>query len=456
VTAEDPATITQTLDEQEDYMTYITEETKTLQERWAKIVQMAQEDMLRVVQSPDCSIRDLEAAMKKYFDYPVDTHQVYRALKEKYNAFVRQGEERLASLLTSFSVQHIDAALAEYRDSCDALIPMVEKLTKHRLEACLSMSTKMQTAARGTDAVTIAQILDEAKEYGAELQLEAEALRDRFEWLVGDAKTELIELLKTDNMASIIRCLAKYETFPPAIEQTYEKLLQHKELLLATTKQRLGDLCGSDDPQEIRLQLDMTDDYAEVVHQERARLKTRLADLVKQARAQMRNIIANPAAPLGDVEEAMAKYLSYPDDVQTVRASLLAKRDAMVEAAAEELASLTHSHDVTAVNSALEAYTDSSDLLKSSVQVLQKYRDTMGRAVSKQMRAAAAKADLPAMQGLLEAAALHIGDEIERETIALRQRCPRPPGAVKRPSCLLAFSYENSFCMGLLYGRAGR
>ena len=53
---------------------------------------------------------------------------------------------------------------------------------------------------------------------------------------LGHRNIELIELLKTDNMASIIRCLAKYETFPPAIEQTYEKLLQHKELLLATTK----------------------------------------------------------------------------------------------------------------------------------------------------------------------------------------------------------------------------
>jgi hypothetical protein len=34
--------------------------------------------------------------------------------------------------------------------------------------------------------------------------------------------------------------------------------------------------------------------------------------------------------------------------------------------------------------------------------------------------------------------------------------CPRPPGAVKRPKRSLAFSYGNPFCMGLLYGRAGR
>jgi hypothetical protein len=34
--------------------------------------------------------------------------------------------------------------------------------------------------------------------------------------------------------------------------------------------------------------------------------------------------------------------------------------------------------------------------------------------------------------------------------------CPRPPGAVKRPKRSLAFSYENPFCVGLLYGRAGR
>ena len=33
---------------------------------------------------------------------------------------------------------------------------------------------------------------------------------------------------------------------------------------------------------------------------------------------------------------------------------------------------------------------------------------------------------------------------------------PRPPGAVKRPSRPLAFPYVNRFCMGLLYGRAGR
>ena len=34
--------------------------------------------------------------------------------------------------------------------------------------------------------------------------------------------------------------------------------------------------------------------------------------------------------------------------------------------------------------------------------------------------------------------------------------CPRPPGAVKRPSRSSAFSYENLVCTGLLCGRAGR
>jgi hypothetical protein len=33
--------------------------------------------------------------------------------------------------------------------------------------------------------------------------------------------------------------------------------------------------------------------------------------------------------------------------------------------------------------------------------------------------------------------------------------CPRPPGAVKRPWRSSAFCCENTFCMGLLYGRAG-
>ena len=35
-------------------------------------------------------------------------------------------------------------------------------------------------------------------------------------------------------------------------------------------------------------------------------------------------------------------------------------------------------------------------------------------------------------------------------------RRPRPPGAVQRPQRSLAFSNENPFCMGLLYGRTGR
>ena len=34
--------------------------------------------------------------------------------------------------------------------------------------------------------------------------------------------------------------------------------------------------------------------------------------------------------------------------------------------------------------------------------------------------------------------------------------CPRPPGAVKRPQRSAVFFYENPFCMGLSYGRAGR
>ena len=41
---------------------------------------------------------------------------------------------------------------------------------------------------------------------------------------------------------------------------------------------------------------------------------------------------------------------------------------------------------------------------------------------------------------------------LAREHVLRRHR-PGRPGAVKRPS---RFPYENPFCMGLLYGRAGR
>lgn len=50
----------------------------------------------------------------------------------------------------------------------------------------------------------------------------------------------------------------------------------HNELLLARTKQRLLELRGSEEPQEIRLQLEMTDGFSEFVHEERMHLKTRL------------------------------------------------------------------------------------------------------------------------------------------------------------------------------------
>ena len=50
VTAEDPVEITHALDEDDEYTQYIAEETKTLRERWSKLVQLAQDDMLRMVQ----------------------------------------------------------------------------------------------------------------------------------------------------------------------------------------------------------------------------------------------------------------------------------------------------------------------------------------------------------------------------------------------------------------------
>ena len=52
----------------------------------------------------------------------------------------------MAGLLTSFNVKYIDQALGEYRNSCDVLEPLVDKLGNHRLQARLTMSTKMQVA----------------------------------------------------------------------------------------------------------------------------------------------------------------------------------------------------------------------------------------------------------------------------------------------------------------------
>ena len=137
----------------------------------------------------------------------------------------------------------------------------------------------------------------------------------------------------------------------------------------------------------------------------------------------MRSIIQNPGANLREVEAALTKYIQFPDDVQQVRSALRSKRDAMVEAASDKLAKLQQSVDVDAVKDALEEFTDSTDLLKSGVQMVQKHYDSMCRSVAKRMRAAAAKDDLPQMMELLECSAAYTGsDEVEREQIALRQR----------------------------------
>ena len=395
---------------------------KALHERWLKLVQLAQDELSQLVQSPDSSLLELEAAVNKYKEYPPEVQLVYSALLKKNEAFVRQAEDRLTRLLTSFNVRYIDQALTEYRNSCAALQPLVEKLDSHRLEACLNMSTKMQEAARGSDVMIIAQILEESKDYGRELQVERDALQDRFEWLLGDAKGELTEMLKSNNIGSIIQCLEKVQAYPSSVEHLRDKLQRHKETLISETRLRFAELCVGEDPQEIVLQINLTEDYAAYMHEERQAAQTRLADLLRQARAQMRNILQDTGASLREVETVLARYADYPADVQQVRASLMTKRDALADSACELLASLQQSSDIEAINEGFSKFAGSSDTVKSAVQMLENHRAGLCRGAAKQMRAAASGEDLVEMYQLLQQADQYSSDEVLREKKALQLR----------------------------------
>ena len=423
MSCEDPAEIDNELELNEEFGQHVAEEVKSLNDRRAKLIQMAQDELTKLVQSPDSTLRELEAAIKRYAEYPMEIHLIYnQGLKRKYEALIRQQEDRLAGLLTSFNIKDIDQALSELRNSCDILQPMLEKLDKHRQEACMATSIKMQAAARGTDAVVVAQILDDAKDFGPELQVERDALQDRYEWLIGDAKAEITEMLKSNNLSAIMSCIEKYEQFPSAIDQLRDKLDRHKEMLLSETRLRFTELCLSEDPQEIALHLNLTEPFAEYVHGERKSVQTRLDDLLRQARAEMRRILQDPDATLGEVETYLTRFADYPDDVQEARALLTSKRDAMADTASELLATLQHSNDIVAINEGLSKYSGSSDLVRSSVALVEKHRDDLCRAKAKQMRAAAASEDLVAMDDLLTSSEPYVSDEVAREQKALTLR----------------------------------
>ena len=422
VSCEDPTEITQEVQRHEEFGQHVGEEIKMLNERRAKLIMMAQDELTKLVQSPDTTLRELEAAIKKYRDYPLEVQLVYNALKKKNDAFVRHAEDRLASLLTSFNIKFIDQALSELRNACDALAPLLDKLEKHRLEACLAMSTKMQAAARGTDALVVNQILEESKDFGKDLQVERDALQDRFEWLLGDAKAEITEMLKSNNFSGIIKCIEKYEQYPSSMDHMRDKLERHKETLLSDTRLRFNELCTGDDPQEIVLQLSLTEGFADHVHEERKAVQTRLADLLRQARAQMRNMVQDPDTTLEEVEKCLSRFHDYPDDVQQVRALLTNKRDAMADLACEVLAGLQHSDDILAINEGLSKYAGSSDLVRSAVTLVENHRDGLCRACAKRMRAAGASEDLVAMHDLLAAWEPYTSDEVRREQQALTLR----------------------------------
>eukprot|EP01045_Picozoa_sp_COSAG04_P044879 COSAG04_NODE_15450_length_531_cov_1.456019_1_plen_145_part_01 len=103
-------------------------------------------------------------------------------------------------------------------------------------------------------------------------------------------------------------------------------------------------------------------------------------DLLRQARAEMRRILQDPDATLGEVETYLTRFADYPDDVQEARALLTSKRDAMADTASELLATLQHSNDIVAINEGLSKYSGSSDLVRSSVALVEKHRDDLCRA----------------------------------------------------------------------------
>ena len=150
----------------------------------------------------------------------------------------------------------------------------------------------------------------------------------------------------------------------------------------------------ADDPKEVQRLVDQYEPYGAPLLEEREEAQMRFFELVDGARAELLGVLAEDAtddtgkrsgADLGAMEEALARYQAYPQEVQDLVAKLRKQMDRTVELAVDSLKAHERERDVAKVDAVLAKYEPFKAHFQEAHCGLTRHRERLSESMAERM-----------------------------------------------------------------------
>ena len=341
----------------------------------------------------------------------------------------------------------IDAALAVYSGYPDEVLVHWSTLQQHRDSLVRTARLKVREINTSTDPAQIAAVMEKYENFGEEVQADLLNANGQLLKLVDAARTEIVRVInrKAATLGQMEAVLLKYEAYPVGALGDERAAVKTRVGGLRTLKARLCEVCATCHPQDISAELSRYDDYGEAIADERQLLEARFAELIQDAREELRRLIeagdqehqaagggSPPVAQL--MEQALSRYKHYPQ-VADLYASLRNRFESFTVATTKRLSRLYASDSIEAIDAALAEYSQSGQGLAALLLSLQRRRMQLCDEMGARLKAGVTGQN-PTDTIALLAAAEPYGADVDNERHLLEERCAtRNSNSTHHPSC---------------------
>eukprot|EP01046_Picozoa_sp_COSAG06_P007679 COSAG06_NODE_378_length_16640_cov_13.584729_3_plen_5372_part_01 len=323
--------------------------------RQTDLLEQAKEFIKEMCENPDIAIKDVEEAIMKYAPYP-EIDEENAALAMHLSRRVAVVQDQLAILRESDDIAKVDSALSQHKGTSDLIETAVRDLEHHMVGLGRRMADRLQKLLKTEDLDQIDKAIADSMVYGETVEDARDKLSDHRRKILRLAAEEIAELTLSDDFLAVQNALFKYKDWPEETQQHVEKLENHRKMLIDRVKTILSGLRSAANIDEIDGELVKYEPFKDEIAEEIEFAEKRKQELFEDATKEMETLAKDESKDIVQIEEMIAKYESYPNDIRRARDQLKTELAKLVAKVREELRTVVKSNDFKAVAEQLDKY----------------------------------------------------------------------------------------------------
>ena len=355
-------------------------------------------------------------------DYPEVVNSERDGLAAKRVLVISETRDYLVRLKESKDVRVIQEALSDtWEGYGEELKEALEALETHKQSLMSSVKEKLAAFESMDDVGELRELLEQTSMFSEGLETERAAVMDKQQKLIDEGRKELVQLAKSEDYLEIQAALSKYEEYGGGTESAWNQLHLHAEELVDSVKLTFIELARSNDAVEITAALEKYEVYNEIAANERESVIERRKTIYFSTSAKMQAFASRSDVTYPMVQEMIAEYAEFPDDVKVGKDALQLKLTQLFASVGDRLSFLVNSTNITEIDQALADSEGLGEEVAADREKLTEHRKKLRDNLAERLVEAHILENPGAMMLLLTEAE-HYGEDLATEVKELKRR----------------------------------